>query len=1013
MPEFIRSKFVTTWSLCVCLVPLVTGSIASGQDTLESIDRVRGGRHWIDAKTDPPRAPMDSQAAFRIEPGFQIELVASEPIVRDPVAVAFDDAGQMFVVEYSDYPIGPKKEGDPPLSKVVMLQDGDGDGVMDQRHVFADQLNFAHSLLPIQGGILVGAQSQIIFLKDTNGDHHADVREVWFDGFVAAHPQMQIGNPRWGMDNSIYLNYGPGTIVRKRNANGELKESAPVVMPRLDFRFDPLTMEFGSDNGMGQFGNTVDKYGDRFYTTNRNPIMMTMLTQQQARRNPYVTVSKGSTDVGPSGGDTRVYPLVAMKSNWLAHAGTHTSACGVTAYRGSLFSDEPDVSSVFVCEPVGHLVTRTVLFPEGAGLNARRVEPKADFLASRDTWFRPASLATGPDDALYLADMYRLWVEHPKFLPPEIAERIDWRAGEDRGRIWRVVPTGKKPRSYVPPSSNDDLLSLIQDANGWRRQLAQRLIVEGQKKELAPALRQLLEKRADSLATKPTIANTSALARLHAFWTLNGLGVLTAADIESSLADPNMHVRMAAVRLSAARIADNPKLAAALVRLANDPKSRVRYQVALALGTLGAETATTALARIGKSDGHENWFATAILTSSKERCGAILRSLVQDREVAENPDYADFIRRLAEATAVRGNLVELREVLLVMGEADDASGVWWQTAALRGLATGLPRYRGDLGRLSLALLLNKPPVELAEHMGPIRKLMIDTKMVALDANRPIGDRVSAIELLAYQSADETLETLNSILSTGQAAEVQRVAVEGLRRIPAAQASEVILRNWPALGPTVRGPALEVLMARDDTTMSTLTAMAKGTIASSAVGIDRRVRLLQHKNSEIQKLAIGLFGGAVSANRAAVAKEYESALTIAASVEGGKAIFTKNCSQCHRIDGIGHQVGPDISDVRNRARDALLYDILDPNRKVEPSFNDYTIVLEDGRVVNGLLMSETTANVVLRQAEGKELTIPRDQIELLQASGKSLMPEGIEKTVSVQQMADLLEFLKQR
>ncbi|MBI2477229.1 MAG: dehydrogenase, partial [Planctomycetia bacterium] len=181
---------------------------------------------------------------------LRIELVAAEPLVMDPVAIAFDQRGRMFVVEYGDYPTGPAKEGEPPLSRVVLLEDTDHDGRVDVRHVFADHLTFAHSLMPYKEGLLVGAQTEILFLQDTDGDHKADVREVLFSGFMPAHPQMQIGNPRWGFDNWIYLNYGPGTITSPGQPDQAL------TMPRSEFRFHPLSMEFGPASGLGQFGNT-------------------------------------------------------------------------------------------------------------------------------------------------------------------------------------------------------------------------------------------------------------------------------------------------------------------------------------------------------------------------------------------------------------------------------------------------------------------------------------------------------------------------------------------------------------------------------------------------------------------------------------------------------------------------------------------------------------------------------------------------------------------------------------
>ncbi len=184
------------------------------QNALEMIEANRGGRHWVDAETAPPRSPQETLKSLQVEPGVDVQLFAAEPMVFDPVAITFDQQGHLYAVEYGDYPIGPP-EGDQPLSRIVMLEDVDQDGRADRRHVFADKLNFAHSAMAYQGGLLVGAQTEILYLRDTDGDHVADVREVLFDGFQPAHPQMQIGNPRYGLDNWVHLNYGPGTVTRR------------------------------------------------------------------------------------------------------------------------------------------------------------------------------------------------------------------------------------------------------------------------------------------------------------------------------------------------------------------------------------------------------------------------------------------------------------------------------------------------------------------------------------------------------------------------------------------------------------------------------------------------------------------------------------------------------------------------------------------------------------------------------------------------------------------------------
>ncbi|MEO1998849.1 MAG: PVC-type heme-binding CxxCH protein, partial [Planctomycetaceae bacterium] len=785
------------------------------RDALQMIEGVRGGRHWVDAKTAAPKSPQDSLECLQIEPGLQVQLVAAEPLVRDPVAIAFDHLGRMFVVEYGDYPIGPP-EGDAPLSRVVMLEDRDHDGRMDRRHVFADKLKFAHSLMAFNGGLLVGAQTQILFLQDTNGDHVADVRQVMFDGFQPAHPQMQIGNPRWGLDNWIYLNYGPGKIASSKNPK------QPVSMPRKDFRFDPRTLEFEADSGLGQFGNTIDRWGHRFYCTNRNPIMTTLLPPAVQRRNPFAVIATAHYDVGRSGGDTRVYPLVEMKSNYLSHAGTHTSACGVTAYLGDLLGSAYH-NSVFVCEPIGHLVTRSIVEPQGLRLVARRARPKADFLASSDTWFRPASLATGPNGALYLADMYRLWVEHPKFLPPEIAAKLDWRAGEDRGRIYRIVPgdgagRATQPRPLdVPRSTAKDAtrktVGLLDDSNGWRQFLGQRLLVERQDKNAAGRLRELLQH------------SQRATTRLHALWTLDGLDALESADARRALDDVDPHLRRDAVKLSA-RWLDEQTVFDKLIACASDADTRVRFQVALTLAGSPRSEVTDVLIALALRDGADSWFANGLLTSAETRSGAILAGLISDQTFVKTGQsgQAQLVKRLAAIVGMRGDQDELKSVLELLTR-ERPEGLWWRAAMISGLGQGLPRFRGGLGRVSLPKLLSDPPAGLGDAAKRLRSLLEQNQAAALDASRSVADRSAAVELLAYQPFATAAPAFEKLLQTGQPVQVQTACINALSANGSAEAAEIVLRRWPELGPLVRGPALNLLLRRTSSTRQALDAMA--------------------------------------------------------------------------------------------------------------------------------------------------------------------------------------------
>lgn len=934
---------------------------------LSEEDKTKGGRHWVSEKTPAPRSATEQLKAFQVEPGFHLELVAAEPLVKDPVAIAFDSAGRMFVAEYGDYPVGPPVEGADPLSRIVLLEDTNDDGQMDKRTVFADKLNFCHSLMPLNGGILACAQTELILLKDKDGDNIADSREVLFSGFQPAHPQMQVGCPRWGLDNRIYFNYGVGKVLGPG-------QQEPKTTARAEFWIDPLTYEFGSASGTGQYGNTFTAWGDRLFSTNRNPIIATTMSAEEASRNRHASLHRVQYDVAPSGGDSKVFPLVAMKSNWLSHAGTHTSACGTTAYVGDGLGPTME-NSVFACEPIGHLVTRTIVTRDGAKLISSRAREDADFIASTDTWFRPASLANGPDGMVYLADMYRLWVEHPKFLPPEIAAQLDWRAGDDRGRIWRVVSEqATSSPIYQLPQTTAGLVQMLEDTNGWQRRTAQQLLVEGQRTEAAAALA--------NLATRSKFP----LARLHALWTLEGLQQLDSETIKTALADEHSEVRATAIRLASRHWIEQPQTFTHVVAMANDASPWVRYQLALAMGLTDDSRKVDLLGKLVSSDGDDPTFADAIMTATQDCAAAVL--------VQSNGGH-ELAYRLAK---VVGAKADDQELLVVLNRAIDQESSPQQLAIVRGLADGLVQ-----GKRFLALIAQIP--------GGKQTLTENLQAIAIAEDESPKLRGDAITLLNRASLAE-VSFFGNLCSPRQPPLVQQAAVSAIAG-SLDDDRELLLKDlWPELEPSARQTAISLLLKNTRGIEFILNGLQKSTLGTTSLSLDQQTQLRQHRSDSVRKRAQQLLGRPANKDRAAVLQQYESATHTIGSPIAGRDVFLKQCAKCHVPAEPGQpSVGPDLADSSNRPREAILFDILNPSGKVEPKYAASQILTIDGQTYSGIILHQTPQSIVLQLADGKSHEVPRSEIELFQTSDQSLMPDGLEKEISLEQMANLLEFLK--
>ena len=402
-----------------------------------------------------PMTAEASQKLIQLDGPYEVQLVASEPLILDPVEITWDAKGRMYVAEIRDYPF-PKDPNDPPMSRVQQLIDDDGDGKMDRTVVFADHIDHVQGLLPYNGGLIATTRSQVLFLKDSDGDGKADINESLIKGFNPRHSQLQVSAPRWGLDGCVHFNNGLDAKEIYPVANPK----AVVEVPRSNFKWDPATGKITPTGGTGQFGGAFDDWGHHFYCSNRNPLMFTVMPFEAMLRNPHAGITQVHEDIAPSGAETRVYPVKITHTTADAHAGTNTAACGLGVYRGDLMPELKN--NVFTCDPTGQLITRYKVEPNGASLKATRVGKNTEFFRSGDEWCRPVNVTTGPDGALYVCDMYRRWIDHARFFPEEFVKTHDMREGENQGRIWRIVPKGTTKLITKTPGKYHDI-----QATGW------------------------------------------------------------------------------------------------------------------------------------------------------------------------------------------------------------------------------------------------------------------------------------------------------------------------------------------------------------------------------------------------------------------------------------------------------------------------------------------------------------------------------------------------------------------
>jgi putative membrane-bound dehydrogenase-like protein len=967
-----------------------------------------------------PLSPEESAKKWHVREGYRIELVAAEPVVLDPVAFDWDEQGRLWVIEMADYPLGMDGNGKAG-GRVVRLEDTDHDGRYDKRSVIVSDLSYPTGILTWREGVIVTAAPDIFFISPDG------TKKLLYTGFSTGNQQLRVNGLRWGMDGWVYCAAGAHHGGYNKGTQIECKLTGEKIdLGSRDFRFKPDTGEFDPQSGPSQFGRSRDDWGHWFGVQNSSPLWHYVLQDHYLRRNPHVIPPDPIHQLFPR--NPPVYPASSSEKRFHSfdQAGRFTSACGIEVYRDQvLFNDGK--THAFTCEPFHNVVQHHVLEDDGVtfkavpdsshlasrtdrreiasqrlpggGSEATANEQMAsksgkaskqenaslisterddhsavafhDFLASEDRWCRPVMVRTGPDGALWVADMYRYMIEHPQWLPQNGKEELlpHYREGDDKGRIWRVVKSSHlAPRDEHTASKsgkasgqgNVPFISTERDdyfasQNGWLRdKVHMRSMWSGK----IPAF--------DPVA--------SGVGTVQCAWAALSSGKLSTSDCIVLLNDDYGEQALQMAERIDWMGDDVRLLQKALEKLLNDKDAKVRLQLACTLGELKFEWAGDLLAEVLNS-----------AEPGSPLQGAALSSVLPHLE------------RVCERTNAKSFAMLLRCALATKNEQAIAALVTRMDAQ-----KGLEELLAVLDEKNLSLAAFAKQVTDAKAREAVEKMAAKLQQAADSIQ--MAPTMESLALLA--SDREHREMVKGLLPELWAKTGKTDVLRLVAKLQPQGGEQFLLEGWDQRTPALRVQILETLLSNDAWTL----ALLKRPEAKSA-DASMRARLIKHPKKNIANLAEKVFADSTSATRAAVVAKFKPALTLTGDAAKGKVVFSQVCISCHKLDGVGLELGPDLRSVAQHDAEKLLNSILDPSAIIEPGFMAYHCTLKSGEQLYGVIATETSASLTLKMAGNITKSVLRSDVASLKSAGTSLMPEGLEAAMTPQSLADLIAYLK--
>ena len=940
--------------------------------------------------------------------GFSVKLFASEPDVRQPILVKFDDRGRLWVIQYLQYPVKaglkPVKEDqfqrltydrvpEPPpkgprgIDRVTICEDTDGDGVADVFKDFLDDMNLATGLAFGHGGVFVIEVPYLLFYPDRNRDDVPDGDpEVCLKGFGMEDSQSFANHLTWGPDGWLYGLNGSTTTCNVRG----------IEFQQGVWRYHPISKEFElfCEGGGNIYGLTFDADGQLFYSSNgtrpswhgvQGAYYHKNFGKHGQLHNPY----------------TFGYFQFVPHTNY---RGGHVT-CGGTFYYGDSFP--ASFRGTYIgTNLLEHEVHWHRFSARGSTFRSHR---EGELVRSNDTWCAPTDLTVGPDGAVYFCDFHEKYTAHPNI-------RIPW--DDTNGRVYQVQATGAKSAAHVDLNelSSNELVDWLDRSNFWYVRLARRILAERRDKSVVPRLRKMAtESEDDHLA-------------LEALWALCVSGGFDDAIAKQLLGHRSVPVRFWTVRLLGDARKVSGTIASQLTELARaEPSPVVRSQLACTAKRLPAAEALPVVWQLllrdeDLKDPHIPLLLWWAIESKAASDRAAVLDVLTAPEAWKTPLVQEVIHhRLMQRYAAEGTEQSLDACADLLAKTpDDESRIRMVTALDGALGAGKLKSMPEALRNRIAKLIQGPsdssPVQLRMALRQdVSGAHERVARLAADTHMPTPYRVSLVELLGEAGKPSCLPVLLSLLEPEEQHDVEVAAVKAIGRFDDPSIPAKVLKEYPRFSAKLKGLCLQTLITRKHWTLAFLRKFEEKEFDPKDVTIEELLPTVVYQDEEINELVRKHWGKITAATAKEKLAEIARLEKILAAGQGdpgrGKELFKEHCAKCHRMFGDGENIGPDLTNANRKDRNYVLVSIVDPSSLIRVEFLPYQIITDDGRIFSGLVIDQTPTILTLADSQGELTKIPRESIDEMVASEISQMAEDALKPLEPQQIRDLFSFLE--